>query len=91
MDRSGEFVLDNLSVESDLVTRLSTMQQMQAVRVALEHLSENQRSVLEVAYFEGLTHSEIADRINEPLGTIKTRLRAALIEIRQEIGEAAAR
>jgi RNA polymerase sigma-70 factor (ECF subfamily) len=83
--------LDNLSVESDPVTRLSTMQQMQPVRVALEHLSENQRSVLELAYFEGLTHSEIADRLNQPLGTIKTWLRTALIKIRQEIGEAAGR
>jgi RNA polymerase sigma-70 factor, ECF subfamily len=88
--RESEFVLDNLSVESDLVTRLSTMQQMQAVRVALDHLNENQRSVLQLAYFEGLSHSEIADRLSQPLGTIKTWMRTALIKIRQEVAEAAA-
>jgi RNA polymerase sigma-70 factor (ECF subfamily) len=48
---------------------------------ALSELSEPQRQVVEMAYFEGLTRDEIAARLSEPVGTIKTRLRDALIRL----------
>jgi RNA polymerase sigma-70 factor, ECF subfamily len=48
------------------------------VRLALGGLPAGQREALELAYFEGMTHSEIAERTGEPLGTIKTRLRSAV-------------
>jgi RNA polymerase sigma-70 factor, ECF subfamily len=47
--------------------------------------------VLELAYFEGLSQSEMAARLQQPLGTIKTWIRTALQIVRQELGEAAAR
>ena len=44
----------------------------------MEELSQDQRQMLEMAFFDGMTHSEIAERTGSPLGTIKTRIRRAL-------------
>jgi RNA polymerase sigma-70 factor (ECF subfamily) len=53
------------------------------VNSALSRLSGSQREVLQLAYFDGLSQSEIADRLKEPLGTVKTRMRAALARLKE--------
>jgi RNA polymerase sigma-70 factor, ECF subfamily len=55
------------------------------VRTLMREMPENQRSALEMAFFEGLTHTDIAQRTGEPLGTIKTRIRSAVISIRKAL------
>jgi RNA polymerase sigma-70 factor, ECF subfamily len=58
---------------------------MDKIRTHLEKLPRDQQSPLELAYFEGLSHSEIAERTGVPLGTVKTRIRSALISLREAV------
>lgn len=58
-----------------------TMQQ-ERVRRAVASLPENQRELLALAYFQGLSHSEIAQTLNQPLGTVKGRIRAGMKTLR---------
>ena len=53
------------------------------VHEALSSLSRAQREVILIAYFRGLSHSEIAEQLGQPLGTVKTRIRLAMIRLRE--------
>lgn len=55
---------------------------IEKIRGALAQMDPNQRYALELAYFQGLTHNEIAEKTGEPLGTIKTRIRSGLQQLR---------
>ncbi len=55
---------------------------IEKVRVVMNEMSSDQRTAMEMAFFQGLTHSEIAEKTGEPLGTIKTRIRSGLQMLR---------
>jgi RNA polymerase sigma-70 factor (ECF subfamily) len=56
------------------------------VKAAVRKLSPQHRQVIELAYFEGLSQTEMAERMGEPLGTVKTWVRAALKILRDDLG-----
>jgi RNA polymerase sigma-70 factor (ECF subfamily) len=75
-------------IPSDTVSmsdRVIANQQAAHVRAAMTALPPEQKVALELAYFEGLTQSEIAERLQIPLGTAKTRIRAALASLRRSV------
>jgi RNA polymerase sigma-70 factor (ECF subfamily) len=59
--------------------------QRQRVRAAMAELPADQQQALALAYFNGLTHREIAEKLGEPLGTVKTRIRLAMQKLRQTL------
>ena len=56
---------------------------IEKVRVVMNEMSPDQRTAMEMAFFQGLTHTEIAEKTGEPLGTIKTRIRSGLQTVAQ--------
>lgn len=72
-----------VSIEPDLASGAEWSRALEKIRHALGSMPAPQRSALEMAFFEGLTHAEIAAKTSEPLGTIKTRIRAGLVALRK--------
>lgn len=60
-------------------------EQSQEVQTALAQLPESEQQILRLAYYDGLSQSEIADRLNIPLGTVKTKTRRSLLKLRQTL------
>lgn len=70
----------------DLASEAERTLMVQKVRTVMEEMNQDQRAALEMAFFQGLTHTEIAEKTGEPLGTIKTRIRSGLQQLRQKFG-----
>jgi len=63
-------------------------EQSQLLQSALEVLTPEERQVIESAFFSELTYQEVAAKLNQPLGTVKTRIRSGLSKLRQKLGAA---
>ncbi len=68
---------------------VNAQEQGAMVRSAVLQLNAEQREVIEMAFFSGLTQNEIAQRLNEPLGTVKARIRRGMMRLRKIVGPAA--
>jgi RNA polymerase sigma-70 factor, ECF subfamily len=67
-----------VSLKVDVESRAAQSLLLDKVRTVMGNLPENQREALECAYFEGMSHTEIAEKTGQPLGTVKTRIRSAM-------------
>ena len=71
---------------TNLASEVERNTMMTKVRGVLRNLPQEQQKSLELAFFQGLTHAEIAERTGDPLGTVKTRIRAGLAALRKGVG-----
>jgi RNA polymerase sigma-70 factor (ECF subfamily) len=79
---------DHPALYTDMEHDILTSDSARMVKAAVEKLSPQHRQVIELAYFEGLSQTEMAERMNQPLGTVKTWVRAALKNLRNDLGVA---
>lgn len=72
-------------VTDSVFAQVSRREQSEEVRAALAQLSDEQQQILQMAYYDGLSQSEIAARLKIPLGTVKARARRGLLKLRQTL------
>lgn len=85
-EQTTELIEDRVNSKSDYSRIIEDREESRKViREALDSLPENQRVAIEIVFFEGLTHIEAAERLNEPVGTIKTRIRLGVSKLKEKI------
>jgi RNA polymerase sigma-70 factor (ECF subfamily) len=77
-----DVVVDTMSAPGDVAGDVLAGEDAVILRRELAALPLLQRVTIELAYFEGLSHREVAERLGEPLGTVKTRIRMGLLKLR---------
>jgi len=85
-DFEKETVLDESAGVRESLSGVDASEKSQVLRDAVGRLSPEQRKVIELAFFRGFTQSEIADRLGEPLGTVKARARRGLMKLKEILG-----
>lgn len=85
--RTADVDLEFEEAEDDVDAEAWTRIRRERVLAAIEHLTPLQREALELAFFQGLTHVEVSERLAIPLGTAKTRIRSALLRLRDILGD----
>jgi len=78
--------MENPALFANLESQVIASDQASRIREALSKLNASQRNVIELAYFEGLSQTEMAEKLGQPLGTIKTWVRTALKNLRDQLG-----
>jgi RNA polymerase sigma-70 factor (ECF subfamily) len=74
-----------LPSQANVAAEVEHRTMLDRVRIAMKDLPPEQRESVELAFFEGMTHAEIAEKQGEPLGTVKTRIRTALMSVRKAV------
>lgn len=86
-DFKAETFVDESAGLREALTEVDASEKGQILRSAVGKLAAQQREVVELAYFQGLTQSEIAERLGEPLGTVKARARRGLMKLKELLGD----
>jgi len=84
----GDMAIDSmlsLQAKEDTWATVAQGLERERVQAAMATLPPEQRQVVELAYFAGLTHAEIAERVGVPLGTVKGRMRLAVVKLRDAL------
>lgn len=79
------FIRNQRNTELNPSDQFAMKNRAKRLREATQALSADMREVLDMAFFDGLTHGEIADRLKIPLGTVKTRIRRGLVQLREHL------
>ncbi|MEX1009767.1 MAG: sigma-70 family RNA polymerase sigma factor [Chthoniobacterales bacterium] len=82
-DFENETVMDESAGLREALSGVDASEKGQILRAAVGQLSPQQRRVIELAFFQGLTQSEIAGKLGEPLGTVKARARRGLLKLKE--------
>jgi len=90
-DDDEGFSMESLPASGNLEDEASRVELMGKLRTAMAALPQEQREALELAYFEGMTQTEIAARTSSPLGTVKSRVRAAMQSLKQVLDDGTTR
>lgn len=83
LEHTDGLYANTLASSQNIESEASRTQLLDTLKVAMSRLPEEQRQVIELAYFEGMTQSEIAARTGSPLGTVKTRVRTGMQSLKQ--------
>jgi RNA polymerase sigma-70 factor, ECF subfamily len=84
VESSGEPELEQ-TIELNQVDAPMVDNDIAAIQSVVKNLPKDQRQAIEMAFFGGLTHQEIAESLNEPLGTVKARIRRGLLKLREDL------
>jgi RNA polymerase sigma-70 factor (ECF subfamily) len=90
-DREAREAKKTVKQGYDLESEVTDMAFAEYVKEVMSSLSDDERRAIELAYYKGLTYKEVAEELNEPEGTVKTRIRSGLRKMRESFADSAVR